>query len=195
MKKLVLALVLGSFVGALAQSKQVTLDFTGPVNPGQQGVPIQTYYQQAYGITFTSNAMVWNTITYNPNYKPVNYFSYVDPNDFNCATHNQTTCLTLKAPFSNNVVMQGRDGGAQNIGMNFQLGISGFLSLKTGGSQNRSQVRIYSGLNGTGTLLATLNIPFSGSRDQGCVLCNWSNEISLDPTFKVTFSGIAHSVV
>ena len=195
MKKLVLALVLGSFVGAFAQSKQVTLDFTGPVNPGQSGVPIQTYYQQSDTITFGSNAMVWNTITYNPTFKPINYFSYVDPNDFNCATSNQTTCLSLKKPFSNNIVLQGRAGGAQNILMNIQLGISGFLSLQTGGSLRGSQVRIYSGLNGTGKLLTTMYIPASGSPDRGCQMCKWSNEIALDPTLRVAWTGIAHSVV
>lgn len=191
MKKLVLALALGTFASAFAQApQQITLDFTG-AQPGT----IQTFYQKQYQITFSSNALTWDTVTYNPPPQNPSYFSYVDPNDANCATRSGSTCTSLKAPFSQNVVLQGKYLGPQNIVMNVPLGLTGPLSLQTEGSQNNSQVRIYSGLNGTGKLLATMYIPASGSVARNCQLCQWSNEISLDPTFTISWKGIGKSVV
>ncbi|MBV9669968.1 MAG: hypothetical protein JOZ43_03340 [Acidobacteriales bacterium] len=186
MRKIIALLLLGSCAQAFAATK-VTLDFT-------HASPIATYYQKTYGITFTSNAVVWNTYTYNPNSNP-SYFSYVDPMDYNCATHTTTTCLTLKMPFSNNDVLQGSITGARTIIMNVPGGISGSISFQSEGSLNNSQVRVYSGLNGTGTLLTTIYVPASGSPARGCQLCKWSNEISLDPTFSATFHGVGKSVV
>lgn len=191
MKKLVVALTLGGFLSAVAQTpQQITLDFTG-AQPGN----ITTFYQQQYQITFSSNALVWDTVTYNPPPQNPSYFGYVDPNDFNCATSSGGNCTSLKKPFSQNIVLQGRFGAARNIVMNVPLGLTGPFSFQSGGSQNNSQVRIYSGLNGTGTLLATIYVPASGSPARNCQLCHWSNEISLDPTFSVTFRGVGKSVV
>lgn len=168
----------------------VKLDFTGVTN--QSGSSVQTFYQKTYGITFSSTAMVWNTYLYNPGI-PNSDFGYVSRYDANCATNDgHENCTSLKAPFSNNVVMQGVLGGNRYIIMNAPNGIAGNFSFQTEGSNGNSWVSIFSGLNGTGKLLESIWIPYSGKG----VLTTWSNEIALDPTFRVQiYGGIGYSIV
>jgi hypothetical protein len=191
-KKAIAGFVFAAFASGMVAA-QVTLDFTGTDNSAGPN-NVRTFYQGTRGITFSSSVLVWNTALYNPGV-PNSDFAYVDPNDANCATKTKTTCLSLKAPFSNNVVLQGIAGGPRQFIMNVPGGLTGFLSLKTEGSYGSSRVYIYSGQNGTGTLINTMYIPGSGAPARGGVLKVWSNEIALDPTFRVNFKGVAHSLV
>ncbi|MEO8725748.1 MAG: PEP-CTERM sorting domain-containing protein [Acidobacteriaceae bacterium] len=173
-----------------ACASKVTLNFTGATN--QQGSSVQTFYQRQYGITFSSSAMVWNSYLYNPGI-PNSDFSYVDPGDANCASNDgHGTCTSLKAPFSDNVVMQGVLGGPRYITMNAPNGIAGYFSFQIEGSNNNNYIDFYSGLNGTGRLIRELWIPKTGTH----ALKIWSNEIALDPIFRIQiYNAVAQSVV
>jgi PEP-CTERM motif len=74
-------------------------------------------------------------------------------------------------------------GDVMNVAGGFNTGFSFFYSATT----LPGTVTVWSGLNGTGTLLATLTLPPNGSCTPGPNFCHWTAE-------GVTFSGTAASV-
>ena len=189
MRKLTLVLALSLLSAVSLFAGTVTLGFEGAANFGAN--KIQTFYQQKYGVTFSSNAMVWDTSTYNPSYLNGYYFPYVNTKDANCVSHSGNTCTGLKQSFTSNYVLQGHLGQSSNLFMNVANGLTGFLSFSSEGANKETFVEVFSGLNGTGTLLGRINIPKSGTG----ILSTWSNEISFDPTFTLDFFGVGHSVL
>jgi hypothetical protein len=97
------------------------------------------------------------------------------------------------------------DGGSGNIGnlpsgitaaifttgagdlMNVPAGFAAGLSLFYSATTVPGTVTVWSGLDGTGTLLASLNLPSNGSCSTPPNFCNW-NQVS------VAFAGVAESV-
>jgi PEP-CTERM motif len=74
-------------------------------------------------------------------------------------------------------------GDVMNVAAGFNTGFSFFYSATT----NPGTVTVWSGLSGTGMLLATLTVPPNGSCTPGPNFCHWTAE-------GVTFAGTAESV-
>jgi hypothetical protein len=74
-------------------------------------------------------------------------------------------------------------GDVMDVAGGFTTGFSFFYSA----ALEPGSVTVWSGLDGTGTLLATLSLPVNGACTTGPTFCNWT------PT-GVTFSGTAESV-
>jgi len=74
-------------------------------------------------------------------------------------------------------------GDVMNVAGGFNTGFSFFYSATT----NPGTVTVWSGLDGTGTLLATLTLPPNGLCTPAPNFCHWTAE-------GVTFAGTAESV-
>lgn len=157
-------------------AEQVVLTFEGL----KSGEAVNNYYAGGkgsqgtgpgpnYGITFTGPVVDGqnDAIAYIPA-KPF-------PND-----PSPPTVLLLASEFS--TIPPGQPISAY---MNVSPGFSGFLGLYYAAVDTDASVQIYSGINGTGTLLASMKLPFT-STTTGI----------FDPNeIDVSFSGVARSAV
>jgi|SRR5579863_2534400 len=76
--------------------------------------------------------------------------------------------------------------GVMNVGPGFSSGINFFFSAAFTGSQFET-VTIWSGTNGTGTVLATISLANNNGICSSPTFCNWTD-------VGASFSGVAHSV-
>ena len=81
-------------------------------------------------------------------------------------------------------------GDTMNVASGFTTGFSFYYSSPF----NPGNVAVYSGLNGTGTLLTMLDLPASPA-GKGTLPCNSTDDYCPFVPFGVTFSGTAQSVV
>ena len=129
--------------------------------------PVGNFYNANYGVTFSSN-----------------FISLLS--DLNGGSGNfSQTPLGTPAIFINGITGSPATG-IMNVGPGFSNGINFFFTAGFTGGQTET-VTIWSGANGTGTVLATLTL---GNNDGSCTspaYCVWSNA-------GVSFSGTAHSV-
>jgi hypothetical protein len=120
-----------------------------------------------FGVSFSSNFYGIHSV-YAPNRPGTGNFG-PDPT--------QTTAIFI------NGVTGSQATGYMNVSGGFTSGMNFFY---TAGFQET--IKIWSGVNGTGTLLATLTLsPNDGSCSPAPAYCNWSNA-------SLTFSGVAKSV-
>lgn len=156
-------------------SAQIVLDFDA-LNSSANESPLDYYNGGAgsagttggpnYGISFTSNTITGCT----------------QPNA--CANTN-----SAGNPSGSNVIFFLTGAAAtMNVAAGFDTGFSFFYSA----ANEAGIIRVFSGLNSTGTLLATLNLPVTGdgSALPGC----FSQPFCPYVAQGVTFSGIARSV-
>ena len=120
-----------------------------------------------YGVSFSSNFYGLRSV-----YAPVN------PGTGNFAPDpTQTPAIFVNGAYGAHVT------GSMNVSGGFSSGINFFY---TAGFQET--IQIWSGTNGSGTLLATLTLsPNDGSCSPAPAYCNWSSA-------GMTFSGVAKSV-
>lgn len=83
--------------------------------------------------------------------------------------------------------MGGVQGEIMNVAAGFTGGFSFYETSLTRGSASAGYVNVYSGLDGTGTLLASLSVPATGANRREPILGVW------DPV-GVNFAGTAESV-
>jgi len=120
-----------------------------------------------YGVTFSSNFMGLRS-------------------DLNGGSGNfSQTPVGTPAIFINGVTGSSATG-AMNVALGFSNGINFFFTAGFTGGQTET-VTIWSGANGTGTVLATLTLANNNGSCSSPAYCVWSNA-------GVSFSGTAHSV-
>ncbi len=169
--RIVLLLALSS---AFAYSSTVKLGFTGATdNAGNTN--IHSYYQAQYGVTFSSNAYVYNTANYNAGDRSlVNGATSTSTADALCTTSDPTlngTCLAFN-PFASNTVLQSPLGGTKTITMFVQNGIAGSFSFLSTGGNGVSTVTVY---DAQGKAINFVNIDASGTG----ALKYWSNDLTI----------------
>jgi hypothetical protein len=176
--RMVTAVVAGAAMSsAWAGSSPIVLNFAGLNGSNDEGVG--NYYDGGdgslgsgpgpnYGITFGSSAIVCTSVTI----------------DSKCHVGN-----IPGGPGANTVFFISGTGDVVNRPAGFSTGFSFFYSAAV----DPGQVIVYSGLNDTGTVLATLNLPVTGngsgkgSCPVGAIYCPWT-------AIGVTFSGVAESI-
>ena len=172
MKRTIRALALAMLALPAVAGAQV-LNFEGIGNPSSQTAAINNFYNgvggPAYGITFSSNALRLCLNTPSQTCSNTSRGGYGDPN----SQHGGLFFLSGPSTY-------------MNSSSGFTTGFSFFYSaVNTGGSFD-----VWSGLNGTGSILASLSLPTTTSGAPGCIggFC---------PFFAagVGFSGVAQSVV
>ncbi|MEG3125545.1 PEPxxWA-CTERM sorting domain-containing protein [Sphingomonas sp. GB1N7] len=177
MKKI--ALAAAAFMSAaapqLAHAATIVLTFEG-LNSSVNESPLNYYNGGAgsagttggpnYGITFSSNTITGCT----------------QPNA--CANTN----AALNPSGTNIIFFLGGGASTMNVAAGFTTGFSFFYSA----ANNPGVVNVYSGLNSTGTLLASLTLPVTGNGAAlpGCQSTNFCPFTSIG----VTFTGTAQSV-
>ncbi|MHA6719312.1 PEPxxWA-CTERM sorting domain-containing protein [Sphingomonas sp. RS6] len=117
-----------------------------------------------YGITFSDNAIA-------------------------CSVQPGGSCNSAALPTGGNLLFfLGGDAATMNVAGGFSTGFSFFYSAVN----NPAFVNVYSGLNGTGDLLATINLALTpnGAGTEGCFGTNFCPYVAAG----VSFAGIAHSV-
>jgi hypothetical protein len=156
-------------VSAFANSGEL-LDFQGLVNLQTVG----NFYNGAgrsitpnYGVTFSSNFYGLQSAL---NGGSGNFAS--DP-------------LNMPAIFMNGVTGSPAMG-TMNVAPGFSSGLNFYFTAGFTGGQTET-VTIWSGLNGSGTVLAIINLANNNASCGSPAYCNWSN-------IGATFSGTAHSV-
>lgn len=167
--------VLGLFAGIVvsgAASAQ-SLNFSG-LN-GNAEEPVLSYYAGGagglgstggpnYGITFSSNAIV-------------------------CSVQPTGTCNSAALPTGGNLLFfLGGGAATMNVAGGFDTGFSFYYSAVN----NPAFVKVYSGLDGQGSLLATIDLATTpnGSGTAGCYGASFCPYVPIG----VSFSGLAHSV-
>jgi hypothetical protein len=130
-----------------------------------------------YGVTFSSN-----------------FFGLISTKFGGAGNYNPeifTGTQTISIPAA--IFINGTTGsmavGVMNVAAGFSNGLNFFYSAGFTGSQAET-VTVWSGTNGTGTVLATITLQNNngGCSGSGYAFCNWSNTPGL------SFSGTAHSV-
>ena len=173
MKPLLLVLAGAAFC-SMASAATVTLNFDGLTCYEFVG----SYYNGGtgslgsgpgpnYGISFSSNA---ETIP-----------DYFHPGS--CASGNSGTNTGNMPSDPNGLFFLSGSAAVMNVPAGFTTGFSFFYNAEN----VAGSVQVYSGLNSTGTLLATLDLPTTGSCGTTPTFCVW------DP-IGVSFSGTAESV-
>ncbi len=166
------AVAVASMAVAAPASAAITLDFSG-LN-GDAAELVQEFYNGGtgslgstgpnYGISFSDNAIA-------------------------CSVQPLGVCNSAALPSGGNLLYF-LDGGAatMNVAAGFDTGFSFFYSAVN----DPAFVTVYDGLDGTGNVLATLNLPLTpnGSNIPGCF---GSNFCPYSP-IGVAFGGIARSV-
>ncbi|MFZ1006314.1 MAG: hypothetical protein WAN65_05735 [Candidatus Sulfotelmatobacter sp.] len=127
----------------------------------KDGQAVGNFYQSAYGVTFSSGFVAYLPATAggSVNYTPLTINGYVAPAAF-------VTSAT----------------GSINIANGFTTGLNFFYT-----SPFQETVTVWSGANGTGTVLATIALSGNDGNCAGGSGCNWSN-------VGIAFSGTAGSV-
>ena len=164
-----------SFAAAQAANASVyVLNFAG-LN-GNAEEPVENYYNGGfggdgsgpgpnYGITFTSNAL-------------------------SCSGQPGGTCNTAEipgGPGANTLFFLGGGAATMNVAAGFTTGFSFYYSAVN----NPGFINVWSGVNDTGTLLATLNLPTTpNDGDPGCYGTNFCPYVAIN----VAFAGTAESV-
>ncbi|PZQ58946.1 MAG: PEP-CTERM sorting domain-containing protein [Phenylobacterium zucineum] len=158
---------------AAPASASITLDFAGLNGDAQELV--QDYYAGGsgslgstggpdYGITFSGNALA-------------------------CSVQPGGSCNSGDLPSGGNLLFfLGGSAATMNVAGGFDTGFSFFYSA----INNPAFINVWSGLDGTGTLLATLNLPTTPS-DPGSAACAGGQFCPYVP-IGVAFSGTAMSV-
>lgn len=168
-----LSLLLGAAGSAMADT--VVLKFENIIPAGSQSAPIGNFYDGGggaannFGITFSSNALAVCLNT------PGNICSNASRGGLGDPTSQNGGLFFLE--------------GSQTF-MNDPAGFTTGFSLFYSAVNNPGSLSVYSGLNGTGTLLATLNLPLTASN------CSSTYGASFCPfaPIGVTFAGTAESI-
>jgi hypothetical protein len=176
--RLIAGVVAGAtMASAYAGNSPIVLNFAGLNGSAREGVG--SYYDGGYGslgsgpgpddgITFGPSAIVCTSVTI------------------------QSKCHVGNipgGPGANTVFFVSGTGDVVNRAAGFSTGFSFYYSAAV----DPGQVIVYSGLNDTGTVLATLNLPVTGdgsgkgSCPVGAIYCPWT-------AIGVTFSGVAESI-
>jgi len=123
-------------------------------------------------------------VTFSPNFLGLRSYAQGGNGDFS-----PTPVLFTPAVFISNG-MTGTVGaaitGVMNVAPGFSTGLNFFYTAGFAANQSET-VTIWSGANGTGTVLATIALSNNNTGCSAPMYCNWSNA-------GLTFTGTAHSV-
>lgn len=182
-QRIAAATCLGAAAFAPAHADVITLDFEGILAPAQVEAGIENFYNGGtsangtsganYGIEFSSNvrALCLNV-----------------PGEDTCSNSSHGG---QGVPGSERSGLYFVDGDGDRMFMNRAAGFDTRLEFNYAAAYYPGSVGIWSGVNGTGTLLATLNLaatPLSGCGPNIGAYCPFVSA-------GTSFSGIAHSVV
>jgi hypothetical protein len=158
---------------SFAHANSVDLLTFGGLKNGQE---VANFYQSKFGITFSSGLIAYfptNSVNGGPVGGQVNY----TPLQLSGAGPNQDPAVFMTSNM-----------GSINIASGFKSGLNFFYT-----SPFQDTVTVWSGANGTGTVLSSIALSGNDGSCAGGSGCNWSN---VDITFKgtggsITFSGPA----
>jgi hypothetical protein len=173
--KHLLAISLGLGLAGTAFADTVVLKFENIIPSGSQSAPIGNYYNGTggpsndFGISFSTNALALCLNTPGTSCSNTSRGGLGDP------TSQQGGLFFLQ--------------GSQTF-MNMPAGFSDGFSLFYSAINSPGSLGVYSGLDGTGTLLATLNLPLTPSTCSGIYGAGFC---PFDPV-GVSFSGTAESI-
>jgi len=168
-KYILLAATAGAAIAATqAHADTISLNFDSL----QEDELVNDYYNGGYGSLGSGPG---------PNYG----ISFENALVLNETVDNEGELIT--AP--NSITFLGGGGALMNVAAGFTDGFSFDYSSPYDGGE----VDVYSGLNGTGTLLATLDLPTTPAYNNGDPGCN-GHAYCPDVPFGVSFSGVAESV-
>lgn len=182
-RRIAAATCLGAAACAPAHAELITLDFEGILAPAQLAVGIENFYNGGTSANGTSG--VNHGIEFSSN---VRALCLNVPGEATCSNSSHGG---QGVPGSERSGLSFVDGDGDRMFMNRAAGFDTSLEFNYSAAYYPGSVGIWSGLNGTGTLLATLNLAVTPL--SGCV----PNIGAYCPFVSVgtSFSGIAHSVV
>jgi len=162
--KIIALLIATLCLGASAfANNTVFIDFQGIQNMQ----PVGTFYMADYGVSFSSNFLGLTSV-FNGG-----------AGDFG-ATPLGTPAIFINAPTGSPAT------GVMNVGPGFSSGLNFYFTAGFTSAQTET-VTIWSGANGSGTVLATITLANNNGSCGSLAYCNWTD-------IGATFSGTAHSV-